>query len=219
MGSHSRSRRSGGSPASSAGATQFLATFSPGIRSCRLGTSVRSICSRFGCLATGVSVSIGPRSSVDSRPRLPDEPRVRGPPRLRLSRLGLTALALVVALTTATNRTSLRQPQPWIAAVGIGVGIAGQVLAWEAGPLLVLPASLVVLGQTLLDVSNDRSALVRNAPVLAAFASENLIRPSPTPTMRNTRRAYLAATAGALTLGTAGCLGGGSGGSGNTPGN
>lgn len=33
--------------------------------------------------------------------------------------------------------------------------------------------------------------------------------------MRNTRRAYLAATAGALTLGTAGCLGGGSGGSGN----
>ncbi|RDZ55197.1 protein-disulfide isomerase [Haloferax sp. Atlit-6N] len=33
--------------------------------------------------------------------------------------------------------------------------------------------------------------------------------------MRNTRRAYLAATAGALTLGTAGCLGGGSGGSGD----
>ncbi|RKS84107.1 dolichyl-diphosphooligosaccharide--protein glycosyltransferase [Haloarcula quadrata] len=84
--------------------------------------------------------------------------------------LGLTALALVVALTTATNRTSLRQPQPWIAAVGIGVGIAGQVLAWEAGPLLVLPASLVVLGQTLLDVSNDRSALVRNAPVLAGVS-------------------------------------------------
>ncbi|WP_148413416.1 DsbA family protein [Haloferax sp. KTX1] len=33
--------------------------------------------------------------------------------------------------------------------------------------------------------------------------------------MRNTRRTYLAATAGALTLGTAGCLGGGSGGSGD----
>ncbi|MDT3434244.1 STT3 domain-containing protein [Haloarcula sp. 1CSR25-25] len=81
--------------------------------------------------------------------------------------LGLTALALVVALTTVTDRASLRRPQPWLAAVGIGVGIAGQVLAWEAGPLLVLPVSLVVLGQTLLDVSNDRSALVRNAPVLA----------------------------------------------------
>ncbi|AUG46406.1 hypothetical protein BVU17_02285 [Haloarcula taiwanensis] len=84
--------------------------------------------------------------------------------------LGLSALALVIALTTATNRTSLRRPQPWIAAVGIGVGTAGQVLAWEAGPLLVLPVSLVVLGQTLLDVSNDRSALVSNAPVLAGVS-------------------------------------------------
>ena len=83
--------------------------------------------------------------------------------------LALTALALVVALTTVTDRASLRRPQPWIAAVGIGVGTAGQVLAWEAGPLLVLPVSLVVLGQTLLDVSSDRSALVRNAPVLAGL--------------------------------------------------
>jgi len=84
--------------------------------------------------------------------------------------LGLTALALVVALTTVTDRASLRRPQPWVAAVGIGVGIAGQVLAWEAGPLLVLPVGLVVLGQTLLDVANDRSPLVRNAPVLAGVS-------------------------------------------------
>ncbi|RLN01902.1 STT3 domain-containing protein [Haloarcula sp. Atlit-7R] len=81
--------------------------------------------------------------------------------------LVLTALALVVALTAITDRASLRRPQPWFAAVGIGVGTAGQVLAWEAGPLLVLPVGLVVLGQTLLDVANDRSSLVRTAPVLA----------------------------------------------------
>jgi dolichyl-diphosphooligosaccharide--protein glycosyltransferase len=79
--------------------------------------------------------------------------------------LGLTALALAVALTTVTDRGSLRRPQPWLAAIGIGVGIAGQVLAWEAGPLLILPIGVVVLGQTLLDVSHDRSSLVRNAPV------------------------------------------------------
>jgi dolichyl-diphosphooligosaccharide--protein glycosyltransferase len=84
--------------------------------------------------------------------------------------LGLTALALVAALTTVTDRASLRRPQPWLAAIGIGVGIAGQVLAWEAGPLLVLPVGLVVLGQTLLDVSSDRSSLVRNAPVLAGVS-------------------------------------------------
>ena len=83
--------------------------------------------------------------------------------------LGLTALTLVVALTAAADRASLRRPQPWIAAVGIGVGIAGQVLAWEAGPLLILPVGVVVLGQTLLDASSDRSSLVRNAPVLAGI--------------------------------------------------
>ena len=115
--------------------------------------------------------------------------------------LGLTALALVVALTTATNRTSLRRPQPWIAAVGIGVGIAGQVLAWEAGPLLVLPASLVVLGQTLLDLSNDRSALVRNAPVLAGV-SLGAILAIGVHTVTGWQTALVASAPALLTLGT-----------------
>ncbi|MDQ2071147.1 STT3 domain-containing protein [Haloarcula sp. NS06] len=115
--------------------------------------------------------------------------------------LGLTALALVVALTTATNRTSLRRPQPWIAAVGIGVGIAGQVLAWEAGPLLVLPASLVVLGQTLLDVSNDRSALVKNAPVLAGV-SLGAILAGGVHTVTGWQTALVASAPALLTVGT-----------------
>ncbi|GGK68675.1 STT3 domain-containing protein [Haloarcula sebkhae] len=116
--------------------------------------------------------------------------------------LGLTALALVVALTTATNRTSLRRPQPWIAAVGIGVGIAGQVLAWEAGPLLVLPVSLVVLGQTLLDVSNDRSALVGNTPVLAGVSLGAILAWS-VHAATGWQTALVAGTPALLTAGTA----------------
>ncbi|EMA00821.1 dolichyl-diphosphooligosaccharide--protein glycosyltransferase [Haloarcula vallismortis] len=115
--------------------------------------------------------------------------------------LGLTALALVVALTTATNRTSLRRPQPWVAAVGIGVGTAGQVLAWEAGPLLVLPVSLVVLGQTLLDVSNDRSALVRNAPVLAGVSFGAILAWS-IHTVTGWQTALVTSAPALLTLGT-----------------
>ncbi|KOX94631.1 hypothetical protein AMS69_01890 [Haloarcula rubripromontorii] len=115
--------------------------------------------------------------------------------------LALTALALVVALTTATNRTSLRRPQPWIAAVGIGVGTAGQVLAWEAGPLLVLPVSLVVLGQTLLDVSNDRSALVSNAPVLAGVSLGAILAWS-VHTVTGWQTALVTSAPALLTLGT-----------------
>ncbi|MFY4813868.1 STT3 domain-containing protein [Haloarcula sp. AONF1] len=116
--------------------------------------------------------------------------------------LGLTALALVVALTTVTNRTSLRRPQPWIAAVGIGVGIAGQVLAWEAGPLLVLPVSLAVLGQTLLDGANDRSALVRNAPVLAGVSLGAILAGS-VHAATGWQTALVAGTPALLTAGTA----------------
>ncbi|MFB6224689.1 MAG: STT3 domain-containing protein [Haloarcula sp.] len=80
--------------------------------------------------------------------------------------LGLTALALALALTTVADRESLWKPLPWLAAAGQGVGITGQVLAWEAGPLLILPIGVAVLGQTLLDIAADRSSLRRNGPVL-----------------------------------------------------
>jgi len=115
--------------------------------------------------------------------------------------LGLTALALVVALTAVTNREALRRPLPWVAAVGIGVGIAGQVLAWEAGPLLVLPVSLVVFGQTLLDVANDRSPLVRNAPVLAGIGLGAVLAGS-VHAVADWQTALVAGTPALLTVGT-----------------
>ncbi|WP_336337654.1 STT3 domain-containing protein [Haloarcula brevis] len=115
--------------------------------------------------------------------------------------LALTALALVVALTTVTDRASLRRPQPWVAAVGIGVGTAGQVLAWEAGPLLLLPAGLVVLGQTLLDVANDRSSLVRTTPVLAGVGLGAVLA-GAVHTVVGWQTALVASAPGLLTGGT-----------------
>jgi len=81
--------------------------------------------------------------------------------------LGLTALALLVALTTARDRASLRSPVPWAAGALVGVGVAGQVLAWEAGPLLVVPVGVAVAAKTLLDVETGRDPLVANVPAIA----------------------------------------------------
>jgi dolichyl-diphosphooligosaccharide--protein glycosyltransferase len=81
--------------------------------------------------------------------------------------LGLTALALVVIATTAQDRASLRAVIPWAGGALLGAGVAGQVLAWDAGPLLVVPVGFIVLGKTLLDVDAGRSPLVVNLPVLA----------------------------------------------------
>jgi len=81
--------------------------------------------------------------------------------------LGLTALALLVATTASRDRASLRSVTPWAAAVGLGVGIAGQTLAWEAGPVLLAPVGIAVVAKTLLDVDAGRSPLLTTAPVLA----------------------------------------------------
>ncbi|MBV0900427.1 STT3 domain-containing protein [Haloarcula salina] len=81
--------------------------------------------------------------------------------------LGLTALSLAVILTAAVDRDALREPLPWLGAGALGVGVAGQVLAWEAGPLLLLPIGLAVLGQTLLDIDARRSSMRTTGPVLA----------------------------------------------------
>ena len=84
--------------------------------------------------------------------------------------LGLTALALLVVVTTASDRDSLRTVAPWVGGVLLGVGIAGQVLSWEAGPLLVVPVGLVALAKTLLDVDAGRPPVVVNAPIAAGSA-------------------------------------------------
>jgi dolichyl-diphosphooligosaccharide--protein glycosyltransferase len=81
--------------------------------------------------------------------------------------LGLTALALLVVVTTSRDRVSLRSATPWVAGAVLGIGIAGQTLAWQAGPLLVVPVGIAVAAKTLLDVEAGRSPLTSNAPILA----------------------------------------------------
>ena len=80
--------------------------------------------------------------------------------------LALTAFALVVLLT---GERELTDATNWLAAVGLGVGIAGQVLAWDNGPLLVAPVAAIVAGAVLLDVRDGCSPLRANAPLLAGL--------------------------------------------------
>jgi asparagine N-glycosylation enzyme membrane subunit Stt3 len=85
--------------------------------------------------------------------------------------LVLTALGLAMLL--AHEREWTRKT---IAGVGaLGVGVAGQVLAWEAGPLLALPVALVVLGRGLLDVHAGESPLRTGVPLLAGLALASVL--------------------------------------------
>ena len=71
--------------------------------------------------------------------------------------LGVTVAALV---TLAVDRDGdASNASRVLATVGLGVGIAGQVLAWEAGPLLIVPVGISMFGWSLLAVRADRSPL------------------------------------------------------------
>lgn len=67
--------------------------------------------------------------------------------------LALTATALV--LLTRPDRDA-RTWRTGVAAGGLGLGIAGQTLAWDAGPLLIVPVGLVVAIVALQSVRADR---------------------------------------------------------------
>ena len=79
--------------------------------------------------------------------------------------LGVTALSLV-----ALVRGEVRSRQTVLGTGGLAVGIAGQVLAWEAGPLLVVPAGLAVAALAVVWVRADRSPLLAGGPLLAGLA-------------------------------------------------
>ncbi|MFD1646071.1 STT3 domain-containing protein [Haloarchaeobius litoreus] len=78
----------------------------------------------------------------------------------------LTAYGLVGAL----DRPDLRDGEGWLATVCLGVGIAGQVLAWEAGPLLILPVSIAVAASALALVAVDESVLAAHRSLLVGTA-------------------------------------------------
>jgi dolichyl-diphosphooligosaccharide--protein glycosyltransferase len=76
--------------------------------------------------------------------------------------LALTMAALVVLSESET----FRDWRPWAAAGGLGVAIAGQTLAWDAGPLLLLPIGIYMLGRSLSELRTDRSPLRSGGPLL-----------------------------------------------------
>ncbi|WP_246984080.1 STT3 domain-containing protein [Halorientalis marina] len=80
--------------------------------------------------------------------------------------LALTVYALAVYSLRAGP---LRDGKAWLAAAGVAVGVAGQTLAWEAGPLLLVPVGLYVAVRALLDIEAERSPLATNAPLLVGL--------------------------------------------------
>ncbi|MFC4407224.1 STT3 domain-containing protein [Haloarchaeobius iranensis] len=74
----------------------------------------------------------------------------------------LTAYGLVVA----TDSPDIRAWSGWAAVPCLAVGITGQVLAWEAGPLLILPVGVYVAGSALAIVAAGGRPLRDHAPIL-----------------------------------------------------
>ncbi len=87
--------------------------------------------------------------------------------------LVLTALTLVVL--AEVDSESLRTSRTLIGSAVLGVAVAGQVLAWEAGPLLVGALGVYVATRAVTDVRADRSPLVSTAPVLAGLALTSIL--------------------------------------------
>jgi dolichyl-diphosphooligosaccharide--protein glycosyltransferase len=81
--------------------------------------------------------------------------------------LALTALA-VTKLATVDRRTLRSRRTGRLIGVA-GLGIAFQVLAWDAGPLLLVPLALLVPVRATLDVLTDRSPLSAGIPLVVAL--------------------------------------------------
>jgi dolichyl-diphosphooligosaccharide--protein glycosyltransferase len=84
----------------------------------------------------------------------------------------LTALAVVVVIDPDRD---LRSPAVWGGALALGVGVGGQVLAWEAGPLLLIPLGLFGAVHVLAALRSDEHPAATGAPLLVGVALGSLI--------------------------------------------
>lgn len=76
-----------------------------------------------------------------------------------------TALALVVLVDA-----DVRARRTWATAAALGVAVAGQILAWDNGALLLVPLGLYVALRTLSDVRAGESPLFGGLPVVGGVA-------------------------------------------------
>jgi dolichyl-diphosphooligosaccharide--protein glycosyltransferase len=81
--------------------------------------------------------------------------------------LGVTIAALVTLAVDRDGEGSNTSRS--LATLGIGLGIAGQTLAWEAGPLLIFPLGIVVLGWSILALEDGVSPLRTTRYALAGI--------------------------------------------------
>jgi dolichyl-diphosphooligosaccharide--protein glycosyltransferase len=84
--------------------------------------------------------------------------------------LALTLLGLVVVTQTPQQRLRRHVRDNLRSILFITVGITGNVLAWEAGPLLIVPVGLVAVFVSLRAVSHETSPLVVGAPIIIGSA-------------------------------------------------
>ncbi|GGL68213.1 LamG-like jellyroll fold domain-containing protein [Halocalculus aciditolerans] len=88
--------------------------------------------------------------------------------------LSLLAVVALTAKKTDTFDDVLRADVlPWAAAFGITVGF--QVLAWNAGPLLLLPLAVYALLASLAAVDGDTSPLARLTPLAIGLALGSVV--------------------------------------------
>jgi len=87
--------------------------------------------------------------------------------------LALTALALVELADV--GHADLEDAKTWIASGVLGVAVAGQVMAWEAGPLLVGALGIFVAVRTVADVRAGESSLAANAPIVVGLAVASML--------------------------------------------
>jgi len=83
--------------------------------------------------------------------------------------LVLTALSLAV-LVRARSDDAPGWRRSALATGGLALGVAGQVLAWEGGPLLLVPIALFVPAAAVLSVRTDTSPLSSLGPIAVALA-------------------------------------------------
>ena len=85
------------------------------------------------------------------------------------------ALALLALHSVLARTESWRDAGTWLAAGGLGVAVAAQVLAWEAAPLLIAPIAVAAAALVLVDVRLDRDPLLWGLPLLVGLGLASLL--------------------------------------------
>jgi len=77
----------------------------------------------------------------------------------------------IYGLTILSSReTPFIDTRSWLPAGLLGVGVAGQILAWEAGPLLLLPIGIYVGLGLLIDLREDKEPIQGSGPLVAGLS-------------------------------------------------